>query len=240
MSHFDRTTPTLDEHTKPKTVGARLADFGDRLARTFTVTERPGFYLSPEPTDGEFQFPADAEQPWERIASRFPLAREGYDRTAVDDYISDLEHALDEARTSASTSAAVAQEIDRIGEQTSTILRAAHEQAQEITRRAKAQADRCIAEAASRSMAMTQQAETRLRELDVETDAIWTERAQLVEDVRSLATSLTKLAEESARRFPPEPEKPVLQVPPVSDTPTISISRLGGEDEPHDSEVGDG
>ena len=39
MSHFDRSTPTLDEPTKPRNVGSRLAGFGDRLARAFTATD---------------------------------------------------------------------------------------------------------------------------------------------------------------------------------------------------------
>jgi DivIVA protein len=241
VSDFDRTTPTLDEPTKPKTVGSRLADIGDRLARTFAVVERPSSYVSAEPT-GEFTLPGEAEQPWERIAARFPVARDGYDRAAVDQHISELERELIEVRSRESTTTAVAEEISRIGEQTSTILMAAHEQAQEITRRAKAQADGCIADAASRAMAMTQQAERRLRALDGDTDTIWSERAQLIDDVRSLATALTRLAEESARRFPPEPDKPELPIVPVAEKPTISVSRLGGEHvaEPHDHEPEDG
>ncbi len=244
MSHFDRTTPTLDEPTKPRTVGSRLAEFGDRLARTFTVPERPSFYLSTEPVD-ELGLPGETEQPWERIASRFPLARDGYDRAAVDQHLAELERELAEVRSSQAASPVVAEEISRIGEQTSTILMAAHEQAQEITRRAKAEADRCIADAASRAMAMTHQAERRLRSLDADTDTIWSERAQLVDDVRGMAGALMKLAEDSARRFPPEAEKPELPIVPPAETPTISISRLGGEKvaepyEPHERDPEEG
>jgi hypothetical protein len=242
VSHFDKTSPTLDEPTKPKTVGSRLADIGDRLARTFAVAERPNFDLSPEPTGGELTLPGETEQPWERIAARFPVARDGYDRAAVDQHISELERELTEVRSRGSTSTAVAEEISRIGEQTSTILMAAHEQAEEITRRAKAQADRCVADAASRAMAMTQQAERRLRALDGDTDSIWSERAQLIDDVRSLATALTTLAQESARRFPPEADKPESPIVPAAEKPTISVSRLGGEHvaEPHDHDPEDG
>ncbi len=246
MSHFDRTTPTLDESTKPRTVGSRLADIGDRLARTFTVAERPGFYLTPEPVADEFPMPGEPEQPWERIAARFPVARDGYDRAAVDTHVSeleqelaDVERELAEVRRTQPASTAVAEEISRIGEQTSAILMAAHQQAQEITRRAKVQADHSIADAVSRSTAMTQQAEQRLRELDGDTDSIWSERAQLIDDVRSLAGALMTLAEESTRRFPPEPaepEKPELPIVQVTEIPTISISRLVDKDiaEPHE------
>ncbi|HEY6396063.1 MAG TPA: DivIVA domain-containing protein [Solirubrobacteraceae bacterium] len=247
MSHFDRPTPTLDEATKPRTVGARLADFGDRLARTFTVAERPSFYLSPEPAGDESPLPGEPEQPWERIAARFPVAHEGYDRAAVDEHLSQLERELAaverelaEVRRKESSSTAVADEISRIGEQTSTILMTAHEQAQEITQRAKTQADRVIADAATRARVMTHASEQRLRELDGEADAIWSERAQLIDDVRTLATALTTLADESARRFPPEAEKPESPIVPPTQMETISISRLGGDDvaEPHQPDLG--
>lgn len=205
MSHFDRFTSTLDEPEKPRKVGSRLADFGDRIARAFAATDSPSPYTSESAGRNEAPLGEDAEQPWERIAARFPIAPDGYDRAAVDLHLSELERELAELRSSPSQDGAVAAEISRIGEQTSTILMTAHEQAQQITRRAKSQADHCIAEAASRAMAMTQQAEQRLRELDGETDAIWSERAQLIEDVRSVASALTTLAEESGRRFPAEP-----------------------------------
>ena len=216
MSHFDRFTSTLDEPEKqPSKVGSRLADFGDRIARAFTVTDRRSFFPPesggiepPYGEDAEPPYGEDTEQPWERIASRFPIALEGYDRAAVDLHLSELERELAQLRTSPPQDTAVAAEINKIGEQTSTILMTAHEQAQQITWRAKSQADHCIAEAASRAMAMTQQSEQRLRQLDAETDAIWSERAQLIEDVRGVASALTTLAEESARRFPAEPVRP--------------------------------
>ena len=191
MSHFDRSTPTLDEPTKPRNVGSRLAGFGDRLARAFTATDP--VYMSESESRMETPFETDTEQPWERIAARFPIAPDGYDRAAVDQHLSELERELADLRSSPSQDTAVAAEISRIGEQTSTILMTAHEQAQEVTRRAKAQADHSIAQAASRSMAMTRQAEQRLRELDGETEAIWSERAQLIDDVRSVASALRVL-----------------------------------------------
>ena len=223
MSHFDRFTSTLDEPEKqPSKVGSRLADFGDRIARAFTVTDRRSFFPPesggiepPYGEDAEPPYGEDTEQPWERIASRFPIALEGYDRAAVDLHLSELERELAQLRTSPPQDTAVAAEINKIGEQTSTILMTAHEQAQQITWRAKSQADHCIAEAASRAMAMTQQSEQRLRQLDAETDAIWSERAQLIEDVRGVASALTTLAEESARRFPAEPVRPPVPTDPV-------------------------
>jgi DivIVA protein len=214
MSHFDRFTQTLDEPEKPRKVGSRLADFGDRIARAFTVTDKRAFF-PPEGEGIEPPYGEDAEQPWERIAARFPIALDGYDRAAVDEHLSALERELAQLRSGPRQETAVAAEINKIGEQTSTILMTAHEQAQQITRRAKLQADHSIAEAASRAMTMTQQAEQRLRQLDAETDGVWSERAQLIDDVRAVASALTRLAEESSRRFPAEPDRTPAPTSPI-------------------------
>jgi hypothetical protein len=157
--------------------------------------------------------PVVAQTPalWEAIEHRFPTARRGYDRGAVDRRISELEREIDELRARASN--AVAAEIERIGEQTAAILSTAHEQAQETTRRGQEEADRCIANAASNAVAITQGASRQLRQLDSETDAVWRERAKLIEDVRNVATALLALAGEAAERFPAEPERSEPPVP---------------------------
>jgi DivIVA domain-containing protein len=142
---------------------------------------------------------------WEPVQDRFPTVRRGYDRAAVDEHIAELERELEELRDRAPR--AVAVEIERIGEQTAAILSTAHEQAQETTRRAQTQADECIANAASNAVAITQGASQQLRELDGETDAVWRERARLIDDVRTVATALLALAQDAADRFPAEPEK---------------------------------
>ena len=140
----------------------------------------------------------------------------GYDRDAVDDYIDGLEHEIGQmaAKLSAQRSApapapapSVEDEIARVGQETSAILRVAHEQAAEITRRARAEAERCVADAASNAVAMTDDAKRKLRQLDSETDAVWTERIRLIEDVRNVATSLFSLAEDACDRFPEEGDR---------------------------------
>jgi hypothetical protein len=54
---------------------------------------------------------------------------------------------------------------------------------------------------------MKDEAKSKLRELDTETDAVWRERSRLIEDVRSVATTLFSLAEEATERFPSEDDK---------------------------------
>ncbi|MBV9050309.1 MAG: DivIVA domain-containing protein, partial [Solirubrobacterales bacterium] len=139
--------------------------------------------------------------------------RQGYDCEAVDEYVSDLEQELieldrelAELRTRTSSSGEVQAEIERIGEQTSKILLAAHDQAQETTRRAQAEADRCISDAASNAVAITEDANRQLRQLEADKRSIRGERTRLLEDIRNLATALSSLAEDAAGRFPIEPD----------------------------------
>jgi hypothetical protein len=53
-------------------------------------------------------------------------------------------------------------------------------------------------------------AETKLKDLDADTDRIWAERHRIVDDARELARQLLELAETAAERFPAEePVEPV-------------------------------
>ena len=51
---------------------------------------------------------------------------------------------------------------------------------------------------------MTEHAKRKLADLDIETDAIWRERARLLDDAREVGLALIALAEEALERFPEE------------------------------------
>ncbi len=161
----------------------------------------------------------DAAPPWDLVPPRFPVVRRGYDRDAVDEYIAELERELDDLRAGREASGAVTAEIERIGEQTVAILRVAHEQASDTTRRAQEEADRCLSAAASNAVAITEEAKAQLRQLDAETDAIWRERARLLEDVRQVAASLSTLAEDALERLPGESDRVPSQPSPTAAVP---------------------
>ena len=223
MSDFersgDRAGVTYDEPARRRTPGTFFADLGDRLARGFNSFDRP------QPDEGEWEDYEELDQPTQAVDSippsepsprRFQTVLHGYDRDAVDDYIDGLEHEIGQmaAKLSAQRSApppppapSVEDEIARVGQETSAILRVAHEQAAEITRRARVEAERCVADAASNAVAMTDDAKRKLRQLDSETDAVWTERIRLIEDVRNVATSLFSLAEDACDRFPEDADR---------------------------------
>jgi hypothetical protein len=216
MSDFersgDRAGVTYDEPARRRKPGTFFADLGDRLARGFNSFDRP------QPDDGDWEEYEEFDQPTEAVDSiqtsdgrrRFQTVLHGHDRDAVDDYIAGLEHEIGQmaSKLSAQRSApppptpSVEDEIARVGQETSAILRVAHEQAAEITRRARVEAERCVADAASNAVAMTDDAKRKLRQLDSETDAVWAERIRLIDDVRNVATSLFSLAEDATDRFP--------------------------------------
>jgi cell division septum initiation protein DivIVA len=139
--------------------------------------------------------------------------RSGYDRDAVDAYLNELEHEIDELRANRSSDDAVSTEIKRIGEQAAAILQTAHQQAAETTRKAREEAEKCLSDAAANAISMKDDAKSKLRELDTETDAVWRERSRLIEDARSVATALFSLAEEATERFPSEDDKRAVSGP---------------------------
>jgi DivIVA domain-containing protein len=212
MSDFERSGMAYDEPAKRRSPGTFFADLGDRLAKGFTATDRrdddEGEWDSYEAYDEPDQPTAVADAlPWEQDRKRFPTALHGYDRDAVDAHLAALEREMADLRAQRSPAPAIEEELERLGAETSAVLRVAHEQAAEITRRAQAQADRCLADAAANAVAMTEEAKRKLRQLDTETDAVWAERGRLIEDVRNVATALFSLAEDAADRFPEDGDR---------------------------------
>ena len=212
MSELNRPGATVDRPTKRKQTSSRLADLGDRIARTFTPTPVDQTKATGAPwdvaTEAHYAVTDDVDEAWDDDASPFPVVRSGYDRDAVDSYLNELEQEIDELRANrTSPDDAVSTEIKKIGEQAAAILQTAHHQAAETTRKAREEAEKCLADAAANAISMKDEAKSKLRELDTETDAVWRERSRLIEDVRSVATALFSLSEEATERFPSEDDK---------------------------------
>jgi len=175
----------------------------------------------------------------------FPLGVRGYDRAAVDAYLEEVQELVDDLRASSSPQHAVRRALDEVGEETSAILRRAHDAADEITSRSQAEADRrseesersanaTLAAAEARAHELDQEAARRLEEarqsaeeiraaaeaqvgeLDKDTDRIWAERQRLLDDVKRTSRLLMKVSEAASRRFPAEEEAEEGQAPAVS------------------------
>jgi cell division septum initiation protein DivIVA len=162
----------------------------------------------------------DREAPEEDEAETevgFPIAALGYNRQAVDSHVAALEQEIAELRECVDPPLSITEEIERLGEQTASILVVAHDKAHETARRAQEQAARAVREAAEDAERITEAAQRRLRRLDEETDAVWRERERLLEDVREISRTLTTLADAAAERFPAAPE-PAAAPEPVTAT----------------------
>ena len=202
-----------DEGDRPG-VGARMIHFRERVRDALAgldlgAVARPTF--APEDPEATEAFdvladvPAEDEIDHPDPAARFAVVPLGYSRPAVEEHIAALERELSELRAQPAPEPApmsISEEIERLGEQTASILIVAHDQAHETTRLAHEQAERCVAEANMNAEAITEQARRRLESLDLETDVVWQERAKLLEDARNVAGELVALVERAELRFP--------------------------------------
>jgi len=181
----------------------------------------------------------------------FPLSVRGYDRRAVDAYITRLNRLIAELEATRSPQSAVERALGRAEEERSGLLEQASERAEEITAaaqreaeemtakaraeavdivvnasyeadRTKTEADEHVAkarieaekiladsrrEAADRLQharaeiaALRKEAETWVRALRIDTNAIWGERRDLLDDLRDIAARLQKAASHPAAR----------------------------------------
>lgn len=203
MSYFHRSATGLDEpratHDAAKTP---FADAAGRFANWIAGVER-----YPEDDDDDtaaFGDPMRDLRPTDDVdeTARFPVTALGYNRAAVEEHILMLEREIAALRAREPKPMSVTEELERIGEQTASILVVAHDKANETTRRAEEQAERCVADAAANAVAITNEAKQRLREIDSETDSVWRERERLLGDIRSVSAALASLADQAEARFP--------------------------------------
>src|SRR5689334_12060065 len=138
----------------------------------------------------------------------FPTAVRGYDRAAVDRYVEMVNRVIAELEISRSPEAAVKAAVAQVSEETRGILERAHETAEEITARSRSRADDRIQEAEAEAARIRGDAEEHVQQLDADTEAIWSERHRLIEDVRLVAEQLAAMADEALARFPAVPEAP--------------------------------
>jgi len=159
----------------------------------------------------------------------FPMAVRGYDRAAVDRYVEMVNRVIAELEVSRSPEAAVRAAVAQVSEETRGILERAHETAEEITARSRSRADDRIQEAEAEAVQIRGDAEKHVQQLDADTEAIWSERHRLLEDVRMVAEQLAALADQALVRFPAVPEP--TQALPAGDTVEADVVEMDPVDE---------
>jgi DivIVA domain-containing protein len=165
---------------------------------------------------------------------RFSTAMRGYDREAVDEYVSRVNQVLAELQITAAPESAIRHALAQVTEETKGLLERAHETADEITRRSRSQADdriqaatrvrddaareaREVREAAAKearevredaqrdAREVREAAEARVRELEADAQAIMEERARVIGELRELVRRLGEFADGAAGRYPGSP-----------------------------------
>jgi cell division septum initiation protein DivIVA len=161
------------------------------------------------------------------VNADFPAALRGYDRLAVDEYVRHTSQLIAELQSTRSPDAAIRRALERLGEQISGILQRAHDTAEQITTQSRADAEDRVEAARREAVQIAAAAEQRVRDLDADTDRIWSERHRIVDDTKDLASQLLALTETAAERFPAAEEAdPGV---PVYDAEAGPAATLGGD-----------
>jgi DivIVA domain-containing protein len=112
------------------------------------------------------------------------------------------------------------------------LVAGAKAQAEDIVARAQAEADDRLRRLQEEVTARREEAETRMRELQADTETVWNERHELLEDIHRMSGSLVELAAAAAARIQPEGTAPVGEGERLSedDEPTRVIPPDGQEE----------
>ena len=193
--------------------------------------------MADEPFSGP-QEPRPARRPRKRSAAdgvrakQFPPAMRGYDRTAVDAWREEIAALIERLEQQVPRDAAVKRALEEVGKETSSILQRAHEAADDIASRSRAQAEGRLQRAEREAEIAINEAEARVRELDVDYRAIWDERQRLLEEMRQLADDTLGVADDASDRLePPRERELTLSVAPDPEEEPAPLEAPDGSEE---------
>jgi DivIVA domain-containing protein len=136
----------------------------------------------------------------------FPLAVRGYDRRAVDEFVEELRAVVADLEARQTREDVVQKALDELGEDTAGILQRAHETADEIASRSRAQADGRLQRAEREAEIAKRDADEYAEQVVADTRLLWDERQRLIEDIRQLADEVLGTADDALERLKlPEP-----------------------------------
>ena len=163
--------------------------------------------------------PAAAAEIRERT---FPVAVRGYDRDAVDQFVQEMAALVSELESMQSREAVIQRALDEVGEETAGILQRAHETADEIAARSRAQAEGRIQRAEREADIARREADQYAQQVIVDTRLLWEERQRLIEDIRQLADEVLATADDAAERIK-LPEGLRVAEPAPAEPPTTEV-----------------
>jgi len=157
--------------------------------------------MTATPSDQPPPKPLSPRDPAELVRdANFPLAVRGYDRRAVDEYVERITELVDDLETRQLRENVVQRALDQVGEETAGILRRAHETADELAARSRAQAEGRIQRAEREAEIIRGEADKYAQQIVVDTRRLWEERQRLIEDVRRLADEVLATADDAMER----------------------------------------
>lgn len=132
----------------------------------------------------------------------FPIALRGYERTAVDRYVTEVNRLIAELEMTSSPESAVRRALEEVSEETRGLLERAHQTAEDITARSRAKADDRVNQAESEAEDLRQAAQedadgTRdaaQREADATREAAQREALELRTTAQHESTALREMA----------------------------------------------
>ena len=125
----------------------------------------------------------------------FPVSRRGYDREAVDGYVSRVREVVARLEASRSPEAAVKEALEKVGEQTKSVLQSAGQSAEQITDAARREADETEARAKGEAEEAVSKAQAEAKE------TVETARKQASEHLRRTQEEVTARQEEAEARL---------------------------------------
>jgi DivIVA domain-containing protein len=159
----------------------------------------------------------------------FPTAVRGYDRRAVEEFVEELREVVADLEARQTREGVVQKALDELGEETASILQRAHETADEIAARSRAQADGRLQRAEREAEIVKREADAYAEQVVADTRLLWDERQRLIEDIRHLADEVLATADDAMERLklpvplaaeeeaePTTSEAPITPVTPIS------------------------
>jgi DivIVA domain-containing protein len=131
----------------------------------------------------------------------FPTAVRGYDRRSVDDFLVELRNEVAELEARQTRESVVQKALDELGEETAGILQRAHETADEIAARSRAQADGRLQRAEREAEIVKRDADEYAEQVVSDTRLLWDERQRLIEDIRQLADEVLATSDDAIERL---------------------------------------
>jgi DivIVA domain-containing protein len=131
----------------------------------------------------------------------FPTAVRGYDRRAVDEFVHELRGLVADLEAHQTREGVVQKALDELGEETAGILQRAHETADDIAARSRAQADGRLQRAEREAEIVKRDADEYAEQVVTDTRLLWDERQRLIEDIRQLADEVLGTADDAMERL---------------------------------------